>query len=309
MFLWRACIGAVPTMFSLTNRISNVCSNCPGCKFKAKTMLHALWMRSRVKLIWKALDIYTRLQGNRYVSFIDLCFDVLIRFPVGDREIFAWGCWALWNNRNTLVHEGSYFDIVGLANKILNMHHEFCDAVKSTISPMVSPQRWVAPAVGNLKINVDASVPFSGTKFGLGVVVRNHFGDLMGALAKPLSGRVLVLTAELMALHTAFVFCVEAGFSIGVIESDSRQTISRLRDDSFALDENCVLVEKIQKLLSSLFFFPRVHVPRTANVAADRVAKYAVNLTTFVAWLETVLTGCLRLFKLIYLIHSLINAF
>lgn len=45
-----------------------------------------------------------------------------------------------------------------------------------------------------MKINVDASIPSLGPNVGSGVVVRNHMGDLIGVMAKPIVGWFSVLT-------------------------------------------------------------------------------------------------------------------
>ena len=63
--------------------------------------------------------------------------------------------------------------------------------------------RWVAPDIGTLKINVDASVFEGADSFSVGMVIRNHQGLFIKGKTMRLPGKVTVLEAELVGVLEA----------------------------------------------------------------------------------------------------------
>lgn len=177
-------------------------------------------------------------------------------------EKLAWICWRLWNRRNALLHGNFIKSDAILLDYISHFHSEYKESVVVSV-PHRQPrdrQYWSPPQGDMFKINVDASHKPGIPKVGVGVVVRNASGELLGALTKPYVASWSILHAELIGICEAIIFCMEAGFNYGSIVSDYYNAINLVTSASGGdhLDPSCFLVEEIKDLLSvhaNLVFF------------------------------------------------------
>ncbi|KAL5556887.1 hypothetical protein UlMin_039123 [Ulmus minor] len=76
------------------------------------------------------------------------------------------------------------------------------------------------PEMGIVKINTDAAWCNRTKKFGLGVVIRDHSGSILGSAATPVSSFVSVDVAEGWALERGVRLAKYLGFSAIELESD-----------------------------------------------------------------------------------------
>lgn len=87
--------------------------------------------------------------------------------------------------------------------------------------------RWKKPPVGMVKINCDASVKRNGF-IGVGYIIRNSAGDIIGSGFNRLQGDFDVATAEAMAIRSAMTFGLEHGVEACIVENDCEIVINRL---------------------------------------------------------------------------------
>nr|XP_048334847.1 uncharacterized protein LOC125423747 [Ziziphus jujuba var. spinosa] len=290
VFIWRACQDAIPCLSSLASRHITDIKECPLCHQAEETTLHALWSCMHATHIWKQLEFYKELKYGVYDSFTALCFYVFTQCPEFQLETFSWACWCLWNKRHDLVHGNCIKSDTQLLDSISRLHVEFKEATMSTNirRPNRAHQRWEPPHGSNFKINVDASVLARQNRVGIGVVVRNSSGELMGAVAKPFEASWSVMYSELMAIHVAIDFCMEAGFVLGEIISDCLGAVRAFNMGlpEASLDENCFLVEKLQKLLTLCPNLTLSFESREKNNVAHCIGKYATGISNLETWLE-----------------------
>lgn len=91
--------------------------------------------------------------------------------------------------------------------------------------------RWVAPDIGTLKINVDASVFEGADSFSVGMVIRNHQGLFIKGKTMRLPGKVTVLEAELVGVLEALLWSAAFQEQTAVIESDSLLSVQAINKD------------------------------------------------------------------------------
>lgn len=77
--------------------------------------------------------------------------------------------------------------------------------------------------MGHIKVNVDGGCDKD--KVGSGIIIRNNTGQNIGVLTKPFMRSISPLVTELLALKEALSFCLELGFSTGVVRSDSKEAV------------------------------------------------------------------------------------
>lgn len=160
---------------------------------------------------------------------------VSICSPSSFFEVFAVVVWKMWNERNHLVHEGSYHgakrvikDASLLLSEIQTMKRVF---EGGSSAPSVSP--WLPPPVGRSKLNVDAVAIPGVPSVAVGAVVRNHSGVVIAALSRRLEGGFSAAVAELLAIREGLQLAAFQGIIIEVVESDARTVVSLLNKPGF----------------------------------------------------------------------------
>ena len=82
-------------------------------------------------------------------------------------------------------------------------------------------QQWCPPAPDIFKVNFDVAVFRSSNLAGLGVIVHDSSGAVVGALFVPISLGCLVAELEALACLRAVQFALEIGLTKVVLEGDS----------------------------------------------------------------------------------------
>lgn len=90
--------------------------------------------------------------------------------------------------------------------------------------------RWVPPTPNQYKINFNGAVFFDVDAMGLGVIIHDACGQVIGSLAK----RILILiseaTVEALACRRALLFVKELRIFDTMCEGDAELIIKALRD-------------------------------------------------------------------------------
>jgi len=116
--------------------------------------------------------------------------------------------WGIFNHPNLIVRE------------MLESIEEFKTAnarpqVESGGSSSI--QKWKAPTVGYVKVNCDATVYEAGGKMGIGVIVRDHKGEVLATLLAP---QQHIIDPTSAALRATF-FALELGYQQVELEGDA----------------------------------------------------------------------------------------
>lgn len=87
-----------------------------------------------------------------------------------------------------------------------------------------------------------------------------------------------LLTAELVAVKAAIIFCLQAGFE-GDMVIDSQLVARILNESSLSLGVHCFLTEEIKSLLSVHKNFVSVFFVREANHVAHKIAVFQIIMS------------------------------
>ncbi|KAL5540285.1 hypothetical protein UlMin_042768 [Ulmus minor] len=178
----------------------------------------------------------------------------------GDKmELLCILLWRIWFRRNKWIHEKIWLDD--------NSSHP-----------------WKPPEMGIVKINTDAAWCNRTKKFGLGVVIRDHSGSILGSAATPVSSFVSVDVAEGWALERGARLAKYLGFSAIELESDCLGVVMALQQQTHFISELSFVFDSINDHCNAFQQFSFSYTPRTSNQVAHNLAKLALSLADEQIW-------------------------
>ncbi|KAL5552848.1 hypothetical protein UlMin_040249 [Ulmus minor] len=173
IFIWKAYNDWIPTAVNLANHGVPTHKRCLICTEANDTTTHGLWeckAMKPLKVIMKEL-----------LRFASECLK-------GDKmELLCVLLWRIWFRRNKWTHKKIWLD----DNSCLAWAQQHLEDFKTASNKQTIPHipiaahPWKPPAMGMVKINTDAAWCNRTKKFGLGVVIRDHSGSILGSAATP----------------------------------------------------------------------------------------------------------------------------
>jgi ribonuclease HI len=211
-------------------------------------------------------------------------------------ELLAVVARKLWLRRNSLVFEGIFRHPNEVLEEAIVALEDFrrCNDLETQKAklPVVANNsgldRWSPPSFGEFKVNWDASINSKDKCIGIGIVVRDSLGEVVGARCILQKIDLDPKAAESMAALKAVLFCKEVGFSQVIFEGDASQVILDINSPPPHFSKAGHLTESVIKELRSFRKATFVHVPRELNEVAHTLAKEAAVRKVDNCWLEEV---------------------
>ncbi|XP_024160406.1 uncharacterized protein LOC112167596 [Rosa chinensis] len=209
--------------------------------------------------------------------WLDKCVQQLPLTQLGELLFSLWGIWKerndrIWNQKQRVAGDVS----VGLVSRL--QEFRFHNLLPS------GPRRqlrvvWRAPPVGLVKINVDGSFHHVTRKGGLGFVVRDANGIMLGGGASQLIGLISLEHAEILACKATLEFALQHGFGPAILETDAmkvqRQLSSEVSANTSLLGR---LYDDVMALGAAQGVLHVSHVGRQGNMVAHVLANHACSL-------------------------------
>lgn len=140
---------------------------------------------------------------------------------------------------------------------------------------------WTAPAEGNLKVNVDASVFKGRSSYSIGMVLRDHMGVFCRAKVKHQEGEVSVFEVETWGVLETIKWARKLCISKVEIESDSMLTVQAVKQGSPNYLEVGIMIQECRILLDDLPDFSISFVKKQANKVAHTLARVPCEANCF----------------------------
>ena len=124
-----------------------------------------------------------------------------------DLNLLAVLFWSIWEKRNTDRVRGCGSSFHDLRSRAVRFLQEYANAQTSTHQTHVSfpaqKVRWIPPISPHYKVNYDGAIFKESGATGLGVIIRDSVGSVIGALAERISLPSSVATVEALACRQA----------------------------------------------------------------------------------------------------------
>ena len=151
------------------------------------------------------------------------------------------------------------------------------------------PQRtvaWTLPRKDWYKINVDDAVFEEQGSCGIGVVIRNDRGLLMGALSKKLDLPLGALEVEAKAFEEGILLAGDLGLGNICLEGDAKLVTDALVGICPPPTSIHMIIRGIQRRSLTVQEWQVSHVSRAGNCVAHLMARNAKYVTDSVIWVE-----------------------
>ena len=174
IFAWKMCMNALPTLVNLQRIGINLCEICPACEKEPESILYALVRCEVAKRVWRCwMDGPVDLL-NVNMDVIDIAMQIYESGTSRDLEIFFGVAWAIWYNRNKIVHESSSQLLEHIWSFAKRYIQEFKSAsIACTQHLTLTEEKWTAPPPGVFKINIDGATFENERNSSVGVVIRD----------------------------------------------------------------------------------------------------------------------------------------
>ena len=203
-------------------------------------------------------------------------------------EFFAITSWLLWNRRNAIHLDRSTRPLNQVLPIAGEMLHNFLDAQdEASMTPQISTQpHWSAPTQTRYKVNFDGALFSSTDAAGLGVVIHDNVGAVIGALSMRIPLPQLVAMVETLGCRRAVQFAVEIGLHEVIVEGDVAGVIQAIKNREADQSVHGHIVGDIQDQVSLIAFSDFFFAPRSCNKVANALAKWAKTGPELQVWLE-----------------------
>lgn len=289
IFAWRACQEGLPSKQNLIRRRIPTTSQCCFCDTQVEDLRHALLYCPPIK---QALaSRFSVFQNKDYQGgFMQAAIDIMTKNSTNALSDFLLFTWAFWFRRNKMIHEQLNLPIQQVIATALAMKHVTKTGAPLQLAPGVLPHkhRWSAPPENAFKLNTDGALFFDLNKAGLGIILRDHNGDIVLAGSGSETSILEPEHVEAAALLRGLQLCLNLGISHLMVESDCLFLVDEINKPVLTSASIRSLVLEIKELMQR---FPRCsihHYSRLGNQAAHCLARHAWSLDDMILWWHSV---------------------
>jgi hypothetical protein len=215
-FLWRACQNVLPTKQNLLRK--GVVDNdlCPCCHSEVESVIHALWECPGAQDVWGCGPILFQKCPSFFADMIELVSYLFTRLNDDLMSLTVTVFHRIWLRRNKLIFEEQFSSPMKIFSDASKFFEDF--KMYNLKEPLLTTPNaeetnickfWKIPSAGFVKVNWDASLNSKSGWVGLGCVIRNEEGSVLGAKCRAAKVSVDPLCAESMAALLAVIFAVK----------------------------------------------------------------------------------------------------
>uniref|UniRef100_A0A2N9F9E6 Reverse transcriptase zinc-binding domain-containing protein n=1 Tax=Fagus sylvatica TaxID=28930 RepID=A0A2N9F9E6_FAGSY len=295
-FLWRACMGILPTYELLWRRHMRNDGLCHCGASEVESVSHSLWSCSLANDVWLESGLNLQKWDRSIPHFFDLMEAVRRRLSPEDIGLFSCLAYFIWGQRNKVVHEklvGNPIVVVKQAKNLLKGYKESVPAVASIDSGtmrshvLVGPRgRWVPPPAGCCKVNWDIARDSAQKLCYVGVVVRDYDSKVLAARCSPIQALPLGVHPYIGACIKVLKFSVEMGFLDIYLEGPPVKFMQQLHVQHLGSSIEDMWLEEIQFYVQQLRSFTLQSAVNGSNFAATALAQVGLSSKLTKVWVE-----------------------
>ncbi|XP_074374476.1 uncharacterized protein LOC141714880 [Apium graveolens] len=278
--VWRAVVNCLPTKTILQARQVRIDNLCPVCQEDAESVLHCLVQCRYAAFCWRIFK--PDLCITEYRDFVDWLDQMLRNQPVNTSGKIITLCWSIWRARNDLIWNQRSWNSMRIVAKAWEYLSQWKSAQgRYQSAPLQPPVQgdgavyWVKPQHEVVKITVDAAIMEHQGVSGIGLIARDHAGNLILARTRCIVEIMNPTLAEAIAVKEALSWAKELPGANFVIESDCLVVVQLIRSATPMRSRIGQIIEECRRSLQELNNVKLYFVKRSANMSAHELAHVA----------------------------------
>ncbi|KAL0399727.1 UNVERIFIED_CONTAM: putative mitochondrial protein [Sesamum radiatum] len=277
VFIWRACLNALPTGVNLRKRASICQVMCPLCGDGSEDVLHVLLRCPFASQVWGLISLAADFKVGGKQGELLWMQSVASQLDAQSFGLFMCVCWALWWFRNRSAMEGERVTPVHVATFAPQFLNSFLHQAAASSSPPNSstPSSWKAPPLEHVKINFDGAVVGEKSEMGIGVIARDSQGQCVAWMTHRIRRAGFGELAESWAAREAIQFALRRGWRRVVLEGDCLNLIRKLNAGQGDLSFTGPLVLDIQYFAAKFSSCQFSWIKRSGNSVVHFLAQTA----------------------------------
>ncbi|XP_052289957.1 uncharacterized protein LOC127899857 [Citrus sinensis] len=189
IFIWRVAQNLLPTTENLWKRKIVQDPWCPRCGSKWENVFHALFACKAAQKMWKLTDFKKDLE---YIT-----------------------------NQDMLSNEDGQISVAKAEATVESYRRiKAPQRQDNPLQAAATQPSWKPPLEGRFKMNVDAAIKMKDQMVGLGIAIRNHKGEFIGAAMKKFRYYGSIAATEAEAANWGLEITENAACIPLIIESD-----------------------------------------------------------------------------------------
>ncbi|KAE8784827.1 hypothetical protein D1007_41583 [Hordeum vulgare] len=259
--------------------------SCPICHAAVDTWRHALLDCNMMKSVWALRDDEDDSLLLVYGDETDdprLWLHGLCNALSGDRFLTVLTTlWAIWWARRRAIHEKEFQSPLSthlfIQRYLAELRGLPAKNHQDGRPTRILRPRWIPPATGETKMNVDGAVAKSSNTGAIGVICRSDQGVLLGASAVVIPGMIDPEVLEAHACREAIALAEDMMISKVRIASDCLRVVNEMKEQAHR-GAHCMILNDIQGRMSSFRSCVFIHEYRKSNSEAHNLARMATTL-------------------------------
>lgn len=232
-FLWKASHEILPTCSNLYRRKIVDDPVCPICGLEEETVFHILWECPSAMDVWSEGVQKFQKSTHRGPSFLQVVEDMFSTCDEEEMRLFVGMAQRIWLRRNEIVHRGVFSSpkeiILRMQGAVLGFQAAYEHRVIS--EGVDKPVHWVNPPKGWVLVNWDAAIQKDKGWVGIGVLLRDHIGNMI--MAKSLTWQGYLGSAEAEALTAVITAqtCRSCGIDRVLFVEDAKRVVDAINNE------------------------------------------------------------------------------
>ncbi|XP_075645403.1 uncharacterized protein LOC142616429 [Castanea sativa] len=202
--------------------------------------------------------------------------------------LFSTIAWSIWQRRNRVLVQQPSWPLHEISRRAKDLVVEFFDAHQQPLRSVEqgSRVRWTKPPEDFYKANFDAALFDSSNMAGIGVVIRDCNGNVIGALSQRIALSKSINHAEALVASQVMAFARELSLFRVIFEGDCLRIIKAINAKEPCHTLFGHIIEEQGSLTSSLTSCNFQHVKREGNNLAHALARRVVVSADTDVWVE-----------------------
>jgi ribonuclease HI len=264
---------------------------CPICRLEVESCAHVIWRCPASIAVWSECNRSIQKCVVADGAFLSIFEHLNFRLNVADLGLVSVIAQKIWLRRNKMIFGGPVMPptcLIKYAEDVLKDFNLAKGTGRDNLQVSCPKQsKWQKPPQGMLKLNWDAAVDKGSKIMGVGIIIRDHNGEVCASSCSTRPYVVNPSVAEALGARQGVELCIELGIQSILLEGDAKEIVNAIAKGGVSLGCCGSIIDHTRSLLTQVHFWAVQHVPRKFNAAAHKLARFAIDQRQHRVWRDS----------------------